>query len=96
MLLMILCTNGLLATFEICSRAALSCRRRPGQTKWPTASAMKLSSTLLVSGMKKSRPANRNRKSPGNFPSPSFSSHGRSPLKMTSASRMTINQRITG
>ncbi len=57
--------------------------------------ARKLSSTLLASGMNHSRPPRRKRKSPGNRPSPSRSSHGRSPLNSNSARKMTISQRIT-
>ena len=51
-------------------------------------------STVLANGMYQSRPKRRNRKSPGNLPSPRRCSQGVSPLMSTSARKTTMSQRI--
>ena len=57
---------------------------------------MKLSTRVLASGTKNSRPNRRNRKSPGSLPSPSFSSQGRNPLVQVGAKDITAHVDFTG
>ena len=56
--------------------------------------ATTLIKTVVVIGKKNSRPNRVKRKSPGKSPKPSIFNHGRKPLMNTSASSVTMSQRI--